>query len=167
MRIAFSLHLFLAKVNCKYYHDGCMVTGVRSTMEEHEERFHNNDNNYDDNTDNYKLIKCKSQFDPRCRRGSVLNMDVDTFSVKKANFSITVQCCVIYLSGISVNIQISKLDLWLTEIRCGCREVPCPNSECHSKLQLRFWRNLSTLNKTQANLHYSNFRKYAHTSFLP
>ena len=27
------------KVNCKYYHDGCMVTGLRSTMEEHEERF--------------------------------------------------------------------------------------------------------------------------------
>ena len=21
--------------------------------------------------------------------------------------------------------------------RCGCREVPCPNSECHSRLQLR------------------------------
>jgi len=46
------------EVNCKYYHDGCMVTGLRSTMEEHEER-------------------------------------------------------------------------------CGCREVPCPNSECHSRLQLR------------------------------
>ena len=70
MRIAFSLHLFLSKVNCKYYHDGCMVTGVRSTMEEHEERFYNTDNNYDDVTDNYKFIKCKSQFDPRCRRGS-------------------------------------------------------------------------------------------------
>ena len=27
------------QVNCKYYHDGCMVTGLRSTMEEHEERF--------------------------------------------------------------------------------------------------------------------------------
>ena len=26
------------QVNCKYYHDGCMVTGLRSTMEEHEER---------------------------------------------------------------------------------------------------------------------------------
>ena len=30
--------------------------------------------------------------------------------------------------------------------------MPCPNSECHSKLQLRFGRNLSALNKTQANL---------------
>ena len=110
MRIAFSLHLFLSKVNCKYYHDGCMVTGVRSTMEEHEERFCELYDNGDNNTDNYKLIKCKSQFDPRCRRGSVLNMDVDTFSVKKANFSITVQCCVIYLSGISVNIQMSILN---------------------------------------------------------
>ena len=27
------------QVNCKYYHDGCMVTGLRSTMEEHEERY--------------------------------------------------------------------------------------------------------------------------------
>jgi len=46
------------EVNCKYYHDGCMVTGVRSGMADH-------------------------------------------------------------------------------EIRCGCREVPCPNSECGLRLQLR------------------------------
>jgi len=45
-------------VNCRYYHDGCMLTGVRGIMGEHEDR-------------------------------------------------------------------------------CGCREVPCPNSECQTRLQLR------------------------------
>ena len=42
-------------MNCKYYHDGCMVTGVRSTMEEHEERFcglYNDDDNDTDDDDN-------------------------------------------------------------------------------------------------------------------
>lgn len=46
------------EVNCKYYHDGCMFTGTRACMEDH-------------------------------------------------------------------------------EVRCGCREVPCPNSECGVILQLR------------------------------
>ena len=28
----------LSEVNCKYYHDGCMFTGTRVVMEEHEPR---------------------------------------------------------------------------------------------------------------------------------
>ena len=60
MRIAFSLNSFLSKVNCKYYHDGCMVTGVRSTMEEHEERFCGLYNDDDNDTDDYKLMRRSS-----------------------------------------------------------------------------------------------------------
>ena len=62
-------------MNCKYYHDGCMVTGLRSTMEEHEERFLHKEHEHYAEVDEYCQIMF-DQVDERflCQQNTSMNI---------------------------------------------------------------------------------------------